>query len=1103
MSQPSAGAAFFLKAMQVDFDATMKWSLMPGQVDLTNLQLGLTVARDRPGGSWNTTFNFDAELSLGLQSVDVYATLQVGEKSSLELGIETLSGGKLQALDLLSRFTASRSELERLMLADAPQNVNRGLDNSGSSDAFSANLFLRKDADRASWYLDHAQLDLALQQMYWHPLGAGAHSSFYLDNLFLLLLAERRGRPSDYPLGYRVIFGGVLVVFGLRLRTAVSYRSATPPENKRYVVLDCTIDDGTRVSLQQIAQDPLLNPSTPEKPMNLAATASAYPVPASAPVNLDWCSLRDYGRDRYCNLKFVNDKLARARLKAAMGVPWQLTSWLQVDNMGIYFDIAYPETENGPSAPAITGYAYGRLRLSSTSSASQLTLFAFLAGMQKATDNFITRDFLLRLSLSAQLDSSDTTSSGGLLGGNMKPADVFPAFDTSFSSDKGIVTDGAWVRPDSFPADAKPSGVFTTVSASMDVVASQKQNGTPAKPEKGFDTSVRAIRASLGIGSSTADSGWEIFSGVKLTGLSMQILAVPEERDKGLSWSYIAQLEGTVVSRWSDQDYIVKLAAMARQEKGLSEAEKARGAGSTQFIASVKVYPKASNGTDEGAEASLLTFLRLPVAGGMTSDPSTDSTALASLPSEITAKPADLLSSGPSTVSCQMHISKSPSNSWTLDKITAAYTQSASSPWNVWDGRIVVTNTRLFFSVTSPRGTSAERQVRFLASATLKIGSLANLTGTVARGQHPKTKQNQLVLRAETGDMATASRALRDLTGQDVRFPADSPSMESREGFVAFVEMVCNQEGGGRYELSSVEIGGTWMAGTTWTIGPFALKQLSVSGKVAGINSVGERTTTVRFDGYATIDKVPLAMGVIYAGSELSVVVSAGLTPSNAVGLFNNRAGLVEGENAPPVSADMGLNSYEAVTNAEIRILFSYDKGWSASKLLATIGSRNKEWVLVKDVLHGTDLLLALEVANLSSRKPKVTVSIQTTFRYKQDDDDPGMSGTMSASLTANMDEMTAELVGKCTLPRFLYVVTAGYLHVPSALDFPLIRLEKMTFVLNWDKGFGKVKVTMEDWKLPKELPDIASMRGPGLEAKISRNGGRLEATASLVGTAM
>jgi len=1114
VSQMAAGAAFFLKTIEVDFGANMKWDLIPGQVDLRDLQLGMSVTRDGPDANWNTTFDFDAGLSLGDQvSVDVYATLHVGETSSLELGIDSSSGGKPQALNLLSRFTASSSDLDRLMLTDAPDNVNRGLDYSGGMDPFHANLVLRRDAGSGSWYLDRAQLDMALQQMFWHPLGAETHSSFYLDNLFLLLSAERTGRPRDEPLGYRVIFGGVLVISGLRLRTAVSYRSATPPENKRYVVLDCTVDNGTLVSLHQIAQDPLLNPSGPEKPIDLAATASANPVPGSAPVSLSWCTLREYGRDRYCNLTFINDKLARARLKAAMGVPWPLTSWMTIENMGIYFDIAYPQTDTGPSsvAPAVTGYAYGRVRLSSRGSASQLTLFAFLAGTQKVTNqNSITRDFLLHLSVDAKFDSLD--GSGGQLGANTKPADVFPVFDSTFAGNKGTITDeSAWARPDSFPGDAKPSDVFTSVSASMDVVASQKQKGTPSKPEKGFDTSVRAIRASLRIGSSSADGGWEIFSGVRLTGLAMQILAVPEERDKVLTWSYMAQLEGTVaadLSRWGGQDYIVKLAAMVRQMKDVSETEKARGWAGTQFIASVKVYPRTSDGTDQGEEASLLTFLRLPVAGGMTSDPSTDSNAVASVPSEMTTKPADLLSRGPSMVNCQLYISKTPgiSNSWTLNKITAAYTQSASSPWHIWDDKIVVTNTKLFLSVTNPRGASTERQVRFFASATLQIGSVVNLTGTVARGQNPTTKQNELVLRAETGDMATASRALRDLVGQEVQFPADSPAMEAKQGFVAFVEVVCHEKkSGGGYELASVEIGGTWTAGTTWTLGPFVLEQLTVSGKVAGINSsAGKSTTTVKFTGYAMIDRIRLMMRVVYAASELAVVVSGGLTPSNAVGLFNNKHGLVEGDNAPPVSADMGLKYYGASPDAAIQVMFSYNRGWSASRLLVTVGNHGSDWVLVKDVLHGTDLVLALEATDLASGKPRITVGIQTLFRFKLGDDDPGMSGTMKASLMAGMNEMNAELLfEQWTLPSFLYVVTAGYLKVPSELDFPLIRPKRMTFTLNWDKGYGKVKVTLDDWTLPKGLPDIASMREPGLEANISRKGARLDASASLVGKAM
>lgn len=1133
VSQLTAGSPFFLKAIEIDFAAAMDWDLIPGQVKLTNLGLQLAVTRDQPDGAWQTAFHFDSVLALGDQVVDAHATLQVGSahgsSSSLTLGIEATSGGKRQALALLAKFAATGSSsddaLETLIRKDTPPSVNDGLERSGGSDAFSARLSLRKDTKGGKgWFLDHARVDLVLQQMYWHPFAdADTQGNLYLDNLFLTLSAGRTGRPRETPLDYRVIFGGTLVIFGLPVQTTVSYASLSAT---RIIGLDCAIADRGRISLDQMARHPLLNPSPQSKTLDLPAAASARPLPASAPVSLTWCDLPDYGRSRFCSLTFVDNKLTRARLAASMGVPWDLAPWLRIENMGLYFDIAYPQPPQGqpiptpppppppPSPPNIVGYAYGTLSLQ-----KKLNLFAFVAGVQKSTT---LRHFLLHLSLTTQPESV----SGSPLG--VKPADVFSLLDPRFSENKIDDQDkNTWSHPDSFPADATPPSTLASLSASMDIAVSQKQN---AGNNNRFDTQIQAIRASLALSGSASGGGWEIFSGVKLTGLAMRVLAIPlpkkkkkPDGDDEQMMLYRAQLEGIVsadLSRLpggSGGEYVVRLAAVMQRVNDMTPLEVTRQ--KTEFTASATIYPASSPGVT-GEEASLLTLLRLPVTGG--TDPSTDDKVKDTIPSQVPIKPEDMLAATPGVAECALHVSRGhgPNGVWDLNKITATYAQSAGKEWRIWDDKIVFTNSRLLLSIDKPRDPD-KRRIRFLASATIRIGGLdTELSATVARGQTQDAgaakKTDTLVVRIETG-MPTVSDVVHELIGAHFSFPETAPSMESSNGFDAWVEVVFVAKTDGLvpvYDLASVEAGGTWLPSTTWTLGPFTLGRLSLSAKAVGINSVSKRKTTVTFIGRATVnDNLQLTLAVEYnsADSVLTVVAAAGsgLSPSTAVSLCGNKRGLTEGGNAPPVSVDMGLSGYTTNSiNAEVRILFALGAGsnsqWLATSLSATVSSQTQNWVLVRDVLHATDLSLSLEVAKLASEHPDVSVAVRANFKYKTDDGDVGMSGRMQLALVAEMTQMRAELItDTCNLPSFLYVATAGFLKVPAWLDLPIVRLNEVEFTLNWDQGWGTIAVILDDWKLPKSLPDIASMKKPQLRAKIDRQGGRLGATGSLAGTAV
>ena len=1031
---------FFLKSIAVDFAGDIDWSVIPNELELFQVSLSLELAHDQPNGPWSASLELVGNVIVQNVTLSVSGQISIGDATSVSLAISAGYSSGATPEDVLNQFLGQGSGTKSSSKFQLPPTVQLP---SNDENPFQASLKLSKDV--SGWFVSNANVKVIWQTMYWNPL-PDQSTDIVLQALYFEFLAHRNfpqglEKPSDVEIAFDAAFGGSLMLYNIPLDAVVTYESATSS-----TVFICTIADQINLSLQDFASDLALSPSGALAGHNLNQEATVAPAPDAVPVDLTWCTSNLYGTQRYCIMTFQNSTLSRLKLRASFELDWQVTPLMTVAGMGIYFDIMNPVSTS--PAPSIRGYAYGQVLL-----ASNISLFAFVAGVSNSS----TKQFLVGLSL-----ASDPLSTIG-----MEPNTIFG--DSSLAG--CIVATDDWTLPLSFPSSASVGTVVegvSSVNAQMSLRIGQSEN--QANPGS-YITNLISLTASLSIAGT-----WEVFPGVTLTGLAMTVVVLPAQPSTNQPAAYYGELLGSVSTDLTTVGITVYTVVMAARVVRATDQ-------SMRFLARVTAYLSNPDNL-----INLRQFLQMPLTGLNGIDVVQSSNA-SSVPSELPVQPDALLAVP--AAQCSLTVEKSAAG-WALVELNASLAQT--TPWVIIEDNMIVTNSVLALSVSQPR--SGQRNIQFLAQTTLTIGNVVDVTATISVVQ-VNSLEDTLTLALTVGDVQSI---VGQLVGPKLTIPERCPLFNGNYSFSLII--ICKRRSGGTgFELTSVSVRAFAAPGTSWTVGPLEITSLGLSATFDNINT-GTMSTSIQFEGNAVMSGLPVDLLITYTSQTLTITTQTALEITQAVDPFVSGGLDSSLLDAPAITPDTGLSEYKKKPTMGIVLVFKYNSSWYPDSLSVVFASGTQRWVLVDPVLIADSLSLNLSLTEISTTK-KLVVEVVLNFRFQKRPPQTDF-GNLPCKLTANTKQLEVTVdTSQCTLPQFLYIATAGFWNPPDWLDFPAITPDTLRLRINWDEGHGEFEAILPDWDLSKNLPKLASMQKPRLQAYLTRSGSGFSATGQLAGEAM
>ena len=1034
ITKPAKGS-IFLQRIEVGFASDINWTIVPGAVALTGVALGLVLDHPTSSSPWTATMDIDATVVVQDTKLQASGEISLGDMPSISLAVTAgpSSGSAPEALldQFIGAGTGDKLDADLVVPPDADPTSDE------DEDPFEAAIIFQKDTN--GWYIQNANTRLFWQTDSFFPIEG---VNIALQELYFQYLASREPptsdkQPSDMPLDFSAALGGKLVLFNLPLAAVVTYQSAVGNPPTSQTVITAVVGDTQSVNLQQIAADAMLNPPN-GSPRDINAVTAGTNVPNSAPVDLTWCISAAGSSGAKCVLTFIGSDLFRLSLWANFQLDWQITSFLTVGAMGIYFDITNPTSSTLPSV--VKGYGYGSVTISDS-----VDVFAFVAGISQFSS---TRDFLVGLSV-----SYDPTASAGV-----SPSTIFSS--TKFLGDSPPA-DSNWILPSSAPGDVTVSDTITSINANVLVRVNQTPDAL-----MNYITSIVNMEASLQVMGS-----WQIFSNVNLTQVALKIIVVPGTPATNNKISYFAQLLGVVSSDLStvnNTQYNVVLAAMilynTKEQSGL-------------FTASVSAYYLGAPTND----VPISTFLSMPLIGADSNAVQNDPSAKV-LPSELGLSTSALL--GKPVAQCALTV-KNISNVWTLSAFSAQLTQAEA--WTIIPNKLSITSSILYLQITNP--SSPQRLIQFSAGTTIVIGSTTFINAAITATAGGDGTSNSVKIIVSASNFQDAVNAL---IGAPVTVPQDCPVLN--DGYSASTTITCKKDNTGSWGLATLDVEVSATNLTTWNLGPISVTSLSLSAKYDFTTSPS--TTTITVFGSAVISGVTVNVTITLTDiSTLSVVIMTPLEPLQLVNQVSN-GGL---NNAPDVTADSGLSNYETLDCVSAGIVFKRDSSWYADNLYLKVASSKNHWAMVSDVLWAEDLYLMLALNNLRTSS-QLSVIMGINFGFKPPSGFSG-TPSVPCSLTVTSKQLEGFVdTSACTVSSFLYIATAGYWDPPEILNIHI--LKSLTLTMDWDDGSGSFVATCFDWNLSDTLPKIAAMTNPRLIVSVSREGGGFEAEGQLAGTA-
>ncbi len=1039
--QKPVNTSFFLQRVDINFASDLNWAIVPNQIELSHVSLGLVLEKTLAADPWNAMFDVNAVAFISDVSLEVVGQVSLGDASALSLSVSAGPRSGTAPEDALNQFIGAGTDAQVESQFQLPPTAALPTDDQ---DPFEAALTLEKDS--SGWYIQDANVRLFGQYEFWYPIDG---IDISLEELYFEFIAQRppppaNTNPSNVPLAYSAALGGSIMLANIPMQVVITYHSTTTT-----TVLTCNVDDDANLSLQDIAADSLLNPANNTTPRDLNQEATTNELPDSVPIDMSWCSSRVWGSQRLCILTFSASDLIQLQLKANFELDWQVTSQLTVTGMGINFDITNPTSSINPSV--IKGYAYGSVLI-----ANAVNLFAFVAGVRQPSG---LSQYVLGLTLSYDPDAS--------LG--VSPQSVIS--DPKFFGD--VVATDLWTFPTSVPSAANVSDAVTSVNAQMTMNIQQ----TPDPVKSGdYLTSIVSMQASLAVAGQ-----WTIFDTVTLEQLALNVVVVPGTAATNNKISYYAQLLGVVSPTQSavgSTQYKVVLAA-ALLRNAIQQA--------TTFTASISAYYVGQ----PNANVPISAFLQMPLIGVNPTDVTNDPSAQ-TVPSEISVQPSTLLASP--VAQCSLTIQQT-NDVWSLKELDASVSQA--SPWIIIPNKLAITNSTLNLKITDPK--LSTRQIRFSASTTVTIGTLVaiNASISVSRGVSVQEDSVTVIIQA-----ANFQDICTQLVGSGVTIPADCPILTNNQ-FSATVTVVCkklNSTDPG-FTLASVSVEVSASNVTTWTLGPLSVTDLSLAASFDCTTTPS--VNTLSLFGRTLISGLTSPVDVLITLTNLQtlvILINTPIEPSQLVGTFVSGGLDAQSLQAPNITSASGLDGYRSAPGINASITFIRDTSWYADNLSLSVASGTQQWSLVDSYLWAKDLNLTIALTNMHTQSQlSVILSINFWFTLR-----PPQTGSdkVPCSLTVTSKQLTGIVdTSKCNLAQFLYVGTAGFWNPPDFLAISLIK--SLTLTMDWDDGTGNFTATCFDWNLSDTLPKLAAMLNPRLTVDLTKSGGGFRAAGQLAGTAM
>ena len=933
VEKPVTGS-FFLKQLALALDSDVNWTLIPERLNLSDVSISASLSHDAAGAPWNAFLGIDAglvvnkfpllvrgqvEMADNVWAIDLSVGARPMSNITPETVLETVLGSEPSTGFDKSKYD---SALQLPPSAEYPTN---------GEVPFSANLAVRKDGSESPWYISAAGVTLDWDEMFWYPF-PGVDLS--IDALYFSGTLQRdatketeTGKLYTAPFAYQAAFGGSLTLANYPLSVLVTYDSPSLT-----TTLICTIDDSANVSLQDLASDALINPSDPSKAHNLNLAAQDAPVPDSLPLDLSLCNDSVWRTDTSCMVQFDDTTLSRVQLKANFEVNWQITEALQVTNLGIFFDITNPISDD--LASVVQGYAYGSVLIGSST-----TVFAFIAGVKDSK----MAEFAVGLTASYSPGSSLGVTS---------PQNVFndPKFSVS-----GLSADTwkNWSLPSSFPETANVADTVASVYASMLLRVSQvAKKDVPGT----YDTNISSLQASLQV-----TGNWPIFDTIALTDLYLRVNVYPASAANKNQITYDVGLAGRVSSEASTASstyYTVILVASI--VKALSQP--------LTFM--VKVI--ASTATQDGDVVSLGTFLQMPVSGlngtSVLDDPSAQA-----IPSELAAKPASLLSGTVAT--CSLTVANK-NNAWILQSLDASLTQADA--WVIIPDKLVISESSVRLNVLNPRD-PATRSIKFSASTKVTVGNLINIVAAISVSLS-NGKEDELVVTLTVSNLQDAQNALTTLAGTSIDVPPGTPDSGS---YGATLALTC-KKGESGFTLTKIVVAA--VSTLEWGLSHFTINGLAIAAVFDNINT--SMTTLVGFTASGSINNVAVNLAIIYSTqlATMTVKITSSIQPTQVVGAFVG-GGLSPSSplDPPDLTSGTGLSGYATTPTASGEVVFKKTgMNWNADSLSFGIQSGTDEWSLVDDFIVAKDIRLALVLTGLSASNMTLSVVLALNFEFEK-----------------------------------------------------------------------------------------------------------------------
>ncbi|MCJ1390523.1 hypothetical protein MMC18_003383 [Xylographa bjoerkii] len=1040
----------FLRQLGFSFASDINWTILQNRLALSALSLGALFAHQSSTAPWNAYLGISGTIFVNNIELTVTGEVNLGATSAIDLSIEAgtfqqISPETVSKAVLGSDPTTGYDSSKYDSAFDLPPSIDYP---KVGENEFSANLSILKDG--TDWFVSSASISLSWSDISWYPI---TDLDIALDAVYFQATIRRdtaheqqAGKPSTAPLLYSAVLGATLLLAGLPLSAVVTYDSSTS-----ITTLTCTMDDDATVSLQDIASDALINPSDANKAHNLDAVAANAPEPDSAPVALSWCNLTYWRTDTICILTLDDRTLSRLQLKASFQLDWQITSSLQLTQMGIFFDITNPISNDLPSV--IKGYVYGEIVV------NNIQIFAFVAGIKQPTGS----EFAVGLTASYNPGASL---------GKANPQSIFS--DPKFMV--AAVDTNGWLLPSSCPSEASVAKTVTSFDAQMIMRITQ----TPKPDESGdYDTAIASLQASLEVKAS-----WPIFDNVALTQVYLRVNVFPASPANNNQVSYSSTLAGLVsgpLSTARGTTYNLVLAATIKKDVGQR----------LSFTATVI----ASLAGQDNAPVSLAAFLSMPVSGLDGVDVADDPNAKA-IPAELTAQPAALLSR--SVAACSLTVA-SISNAWILQEIKASLTQEES--WAIIRNKFTISQSTVSLVVLNPRD-SATRSIKFAASTLITIGNLIGIFASISVSLS-NGREDELVVTLSVSTLQDAQNALTTLVGTGIDVPSGTPPGST---YSATLKLTC-KKGDNGFALTKIVVAAT--SSTQWSLGPFSINGLAIAATFTNIDT--SMTTTVGFLASGSIVNVNVNLAILYATQTqtLTVQITSSIQPSQVVGAFVT-GGLDPSSplDPPDITAGTGLHSYATTPTASGQVVFKKAATWNADNLSFGITSGKSKWVLVNDILVAKNLRLALTLSGLSTNNKILSIDLGLNFEFNKRPPPTGAKGLLPCLARATKKELVITVnTSRCSMPQFLYTVTAGYWNPPDSLGLPALGpddiLQALVLTMNWDEGFASFRAVLKDWSLIDKFPKFIGMKEPRFEASISRKSGGFTAVGQLAGIAI